>query len=434
MKKFVFLFLLIISFLIPSTILAVTVNSPKAILIDADTGRILYEKNAYESAYPASTTKILTAILTLENCELDEVAKASYAAIMSVPSGGSIADIQVDEELTIENLLKALLICSGNDAANVLAEYIGGSIESFATMMNTRAKELGAKNTHFVNANGLHEEEHYSCAYDLAIFAKYAMDNFPVFRDIVATSHFRLPATNKYSSDDRYFLNSNQLIIPNSTNSSKNYYYPYATGLKTGYTSAAKNCLVASATKDNVSLICVILGATQSDSGVSYRYTDAKTLLDFGFDELVSNKIIEAGTLVDTIEVDGAKKDANTVDIIAETDLVTTINRSDLYTKFEETIEIDENITAPITAGDILGKITYHIYNKDYTINLIAKNDVEKKPNFFAGFFKGIGKIIGISLILAMGLFCIKVYAKMVEQKRKRRKISSVYRYNNRFR
>lgn len=434
MKKFLFVILLTMLLLIPSQIWAVTVNSPNAILIDADTGRILYEKNAYESAYPASTTKILTAILTLENCELDEVAKASYAAIMSVPSGGSIANIQVDEELTIENLLKALLICSGNDAANVLAEYIGGSIESFASMMNTRAKELGAQNTHFVNANGLHEDDHYSCAYDLAIFAKYAMDHFPVFRDIVATSHFRLPASNKYTSDDRYFLNSNQLIIPNSSNSSKNYYYPYATGLKTGYTSAAKNCLVASATKDNVSLICVILGATQSDSGVSYRYTDAKALLDFGFDELVSNKFLDAGTVVDTVEVSNAKKGENTLELVTEKDLIATINRTDLYTEFEKTITIQENITAPISAGDVLGTITYHIYDHDFSVNLVAKNSIEKKANLFAGFFKGAGKILGIFCILAVLLFCLKVYAKMVAQKRRRRKISSVYRYNSRFR
>ena len=298
MRKYIYILLTLIILLIPTNIFAITVNSPEAILIDADTGRILYEKNAYDNAYPASTTKILTAILTLENCKMDETVKASYKAIMSVPIGGSIANIQVDEEISVENLLKCLLICSGNDAANVLAEHIGGSLDSFATMMNTRAKELGAQNTHFVNANGLHDENHYSCAYDLAIFAKYAMDNFP---ELVSTIRFRLPASNKYSTDDRYFLNSNQLIVPNSSSSKKNYYYQYATGIKTGFTTPAKNCLVASAEKDNTSLICVILGAGQDETGVSYRYTDAKACLEYGLERGVSNKIEEENTAIKSV-------------------------------------------------------------------------------------------------------------------------------------
>ena len=163
MKKIIYLLLFLI-ILIPSQIFALSVNCENVILIDADTGRVLYEKNAYSQAYPASTTKILTAILTLENTKLTEYIQASYAAVMSVPIGGSNAAIQVGEKLTVEELLKALMISSGNDAANILAEHIGGSTESFATMMNTRAKELGCLSTNFVNANGLHNENHFSTA------------------------------------------------------------------------------------------------------------------------------------------------------------------------------------------------------------------------------------------------------------------------------
>lgn len=431
MKKYIYILLILIILLIPTNILAVTVNSPKAILIDADTGRILYEKNAYDEAYPASTTKILTAILTLENCEMNEMVKASYKAIMSVPAGGSIANIQVDEEISVENLLKCLLICSGNDAANVLAEHIGGSIDSFATMMNTRAKELGAQNTNFVNANGLHDENHYSCAYDLAIFAKYAMDNFPEFRELVSTIRFRLPASNKYSTDDRYFLNSNQLIVPNSSSSKKNYYYQYATGIKTGFTTPAKNCLVASAEKDNVSLICVILGATQDDSGVSYRYTDAKTLFEYGFEQIVSNTIIDENTVLQKVEVKNAVKDENELELVTEKGITTTINRDDLYSDFNSIIEINENITAPISKGDVLGKITYHIYDKDYSVNLVANSDIEKKADVILGIFKTVGKTLAIFGILATLLFAIRVYNRV---KRKKKNTYNVYRYNRRFR
>ena len=431
MKKFIYILSLLVIFLIPTNVFAVSVNSPNAILIDANTGRVLYEKNAYDSAYPASTTKILTAILTLENCNLDDTVKASYKAIMSVPSGGSIANIHVDEELTVEDLLKSLLICSGNDAANVLAEHIGGSLESFATMLNTRATELGAKSTNFVNANGLHDENHYSCAYDLAIFAKYAMDNFPEFREIVGTIRFRLPATNKYGSDDRYFLNSNQLIVPNSANSKKNYYYQYATGIKTGFTTPAKNCLVASASKDNVSLICVILGASQDESGVSYRYTDAKELFEYGFNELVSSTIIEENTLIKEVEVKNAIKNENIVKLVAEKSLVTSINRNDLYKEFEPIIEIKEDITAPIFKGDVLGTLTYTIYDEDFSINLIAENDVEKKSDVILGIIKWIGKILGIFAGLSLLLIIIRASNK---SKRKKRNSYNVYRYNKRFR
>ena len=324
-----------------------------------------------------------------------------------------------------------MLICSGNDAANVLAEHIGGSLDSFATMMNTRAKELGAQNTHFVNANGLHDENHYSCAYDLAIFAKYAMDNFPEFRELVSTIRFRLPASNKYSTDDRYFLNSNQLIVPNSSSSKKNYYYQYATGIKTGFTTPAKNCLVASAEKDNTSLICVILGAGQDETGVSYRYTDAKALFEYGFEQVVSNTIVEENTAIKSVEVKDAIKDKNTVELVTEKGLTTTIDRNDLYEKFEPIIEIDENITAPVSKGEVLGKATYHIYDKDYTINLIASNDVEKKADVILGIFKVTGKTLIIFGILATLLFAVRVWNK---SKRRKKTAYNVYRYNRRFR
>ena len=263
MKKFIFYLLIIILTLISTQVFAFSVNSPYAILIDANTGRVIYEKNASDKTFPASTTKILSAILVLENCDLSEEVTASYAAVMSIPSGASHAEIRVGETFTVEDLLTASLIQSANDATNILAEYVGGSIDSFVSMMNTRAKELGLTNSNFVNPHGLHDSNHYSSASDLAKLYRYAsceMSNKDVFNEIVSTVRFKLPATSIYSHDT-YFTNTNQLIVPNNSSSSKNYYYKYATGGKTGYTSQAKNCLVASATKDGVNLIAVVLGA-----------------------------------------------------------------------------------------------------------------------------------------------------------------------------
>ena len=234
-----------------------SVYSPACILIDADSGKILYSKNANTKMYPASTTKIMTAILTLENCKLDDVAIASHNAVYSIPYGYSVATIQEGEELTIEQLLNVLLIPSANDAAVVLAEHIAGSVEAFSDMMNSKAVELGCKNTHFVNPNGIHDEEHYSTAYDLALIGKYAMQ-FDTFRTIVQKTSYSLPKTNKYDKEDRLFNTTNDLIKKNYSSSPTNYYYQYATGAKTGYTDAAKSCIVATATKDDI--CCSSLG------------------------------------------------------------------------------------------------------------------------------------------------------------------------------
>lgn len=161
------------------------------------TGKILYEKDAHKKMYPASTTKIMTAILALENRSLTDTANVSYNAIFTVPVGYSNANLQLDETLTYEQLLHVLLIPSANDAANVIAEDIAGSVESFSSMMNTKAREIGCENTNFVNANGVHNENHYSTAYDLALIGKYAMEN-ETFRKIVSTVRYTLPVTNKW--------------------------------------------------------------------------------------------------------------------------------------------------------------------------------------------------------------------------------------------
>ena len=199
-----------------------SVYSPACILIDADSGKILYSKNANTKMYPASTTKIMTAILTLENCKLDDVAIASHNAVYSIPYGYSVATIQEGEELTIEQLLNVLLIPSANDAAVVLAEHIAGSVEAFSDMMNSKVVELGCKNTHFVNPNGIHDEEHYSTAYDLALIGKYAMQ-FDTFRTIVQKTSYSLPKTNKYDKEDRLFNTTNDLIKKNYSSSPTNY-------------------------------------------------------------------------------------------------------------------------------------------------------------------------------------------------------------------
>ena len=263
--------------------------SPCIAMLEEDTGDILYDKKAFEKMYPASTTKIMTAILTIENCNLYDATTVSYNAIASVPSSYTRANLQVGEVLTIEDLLYATLIPSANDAANVLAEHIGGSIESFATMMNTKASEIGCKNTNFTNPSGVHNENHYTTAYDLALIARYAM-GLEEFRKVVSTTSYVLPDTDWYNADlsiyngIRKFNNSNALIKPEF----KNDYYEFATGIKTGYTNASKDCVVASAKKDNVEFIIVVLGAGNLENGRRQKYVDCINLFNFAFDNYTS--------------------------------------------------------------------------------------------------------------------------------------------------
>ncbi len=385
MKKRICILLLLLFLWIPTIQYALSVNCEEVLLIDAATGRTLFEKDAMKQAYPASTTKIMTAILTLENLSLNEQLTASYSAVMSVPVGGSNVAIQVGESFTVKELLQALLIASGNDAANVLAEKIGGSTESFATMMNTRAVELGCTQTNFVNANGLHNENHYSCAYDLAILYRYAWDNFPTFREIVSTVQFRLPVTEKYTKDDRVFVNTNRMLIPSSGSDNQNYYYEYITGGKTGYTREAKNCLVASASKNGFHLIVVVLGGTQDEKGVSYRFTDAKNLFEYGFSNLSKETIVKKDAILETIKIENAPESNQLLTIVAADSLTVTLDLKDITNAYLPVITLKEALEAPIEKGDIIGKATYTIYNTPYEINLVASNSISKQEFHLIG-------------------------------------------------
>lgn len=444
MKKFFLLifFILILS----SNVFAVEINSPRAILIDIDTGRVLFQKNAYEACYPASTTKVLTAILVLENCNLDEMVTASATAVNSVYANGTTASIQPGEELSVRDLLSTMLIHSANDAAYVLAEHVGGSIESFVSMMNARAKELGAKSTFFVNPNGLPSTSHKCSAYDMALFARFAMQNFPVFREIVSTVNYSLPITEKYTelymneypdakSVVRYLnTTTNHLINPNRTA----YYYEYATGIKTGYTDAAANCIVASAKKDGVELIVVILGA----SGWTNLRKDAVDLFEYGFGILKSEPLTVSGTVMKTITIDNGEKDANTLDVLMEDTIYVTLHAMEDARNYTPTIEINPNLSAPITFGEVVGTATYDVNGVQYTSNLIAGNNVALKVPVIetagnvvknTAFF--ILKLILWLFVAFVVLIILLVFLKAyIMTKKQRRRSRQRYIYNNRFR
>ena len=381
-KKFniciLIIFLTISNLFLGNTCLANTpeINSEAAILIENKTGNVLFEKNSTKKMYPASTTKIMTAILAIENCDLNEIATVSKEAVYSVPSGYTTARLVVGEEISREDLLYALMLNSANEAANVIAEHISGSVDEFAILMTEKAKELGCNNTNFKNANGMHNEDHYTTAEDLAKITKYCMKN-ETFKKIVSTQKYYLPSTNKYSNSDRLMTNTNILIQPNSK-----YYYKYAIGVKTGYTTQAGNCLVSFSNNEGVELICVTLKASSRTDESSYRFNDNKNLFEFGYNNFSNQTIIKSNTVINTITVPNATKESKNLNIITKEDINDYISNEINLEKLKPEIKINENIKAPLYAGDILGKISYEMNGKTYSTDLIAETTVYTKQNY----------------------------------------------------
>lgn len=352
------------------------VYAPSAILMDMDTGKVLYEKNIDEKMYPASITKVLTAIIVLENCSLEEIATVSYDAVMGVDFGYVSANLQIGEELTVEQLLNLLMVSSSNDAANVLAEHVSGSNSSFAEIMNEKAVEIGCKNTHFINPSGAHDENHYSTAYDLALIGRYAM-NIPKFRELAKKTFYQLDATNKYSNTDRIFTTTNELLVSNNNNRSDNYYYKYATGIKTGFTTPAGNCLMASCEKDGFSFISVVLGDGQTKEGLSARYIDTKNLFEYGYSSYSLKQLAKKGSVIQTVNIDNATNDTKRLDLIIDDDIYATVSAANLNTSITPRIELDGELKAPILKNAIVGKIYYEVDGITYSANLLANNDVK---------------------------------------------------------
>lgn len=377
-----------------------------AYVVEPDTGKIIYEKNAHEKMYPASTTKILTALVVMEKCELTEKAVVSQRALSLVPEGYSNAGLQVGEEHTIETLLYALLLPSANEAANVLAEHVSGSVEDFVELCNTRAKELGCETLHFVNTNGIHDSNHYCSAYDLYLIAKECR-KYDIFNKIVKTKSFTVPATKIHPASDRIFKNTNELL------QSGKYYYAYCTGIKTGHTTQAGECLVASSSYNNIELISVVLGGKElNSSGYNERFYDTKQLYEFIYDNYSIKDIANYGDVVAEINVGKATEETKKLDVMVDTDISTIIPNSIDKDNIKISISIDENIVAPIEKNQVLGKITYNADGLVYTTNLIASHSVEKIPY-------GIYNIIVVSVIGVILLIFIILKSKF----KKRRKI-----------
>lgn len=351
-----------------------SIDAKAYILIDSKTGQVICEYNADQKVYPASTTKIMTAILGIENADPEQVMTVSQYAIDNIGPGGMHVGLLNGEQLKFKDLLNALLVRSANETSYVIAENIGPTPEAFFERMNERARELGATNTNFVNPCGMDTDEagknHLSTARDLSLMAKHAM-TLPLFRETVIKTSFTLPPTNMHS--EAYTLASTNKLFYGKYSSK---YYSEVTGIKTGFTSRAAFNLVSSAkNEDGMELISVILGCPSSE-GI---YEESKQLLEYGFKSYSIQNLVAANSFVSNIPVADASYNPN-LDLVSAEGLKCALpNTPGVWDVITNDIKINDNISAPIKKGAVLGTVEYKL--DDVTlgkVNLIASRDVEK--------------------------------------------------------
>ena len=392
-----------------------------AIIIDAKTGTILYDKNMHVQKEPASTTKIMTGILALENLSLDEVVTIDEETAKT--RGCSIA-LDIGEEITVKELLYAMFLESANDSAMALAKAVAGSVKDFAIMMNDRAIELGAENTNFLNPHGLHTEGHLTTAYDLAMMAKYALEN-QTFRDYVTTHKHVIPPTNK--KEERPIVTTNILLNDTGTYINVNGVkriakYEGLTGIKTGSTPEAGGCLVASAVRGDTELIAVSLASTYEG-----RFGDCVALLDWGFENYHTVKTVSKGEVISTVDVKrGAVK---TVDVVAAEDGFGTLGLNKGAEELTKVFKLEEGLTAPVKKGDHLGTVDY-FYGDILvgSVEAVAGADVEEGGilSIFGITNKTANKIyivigIVVALIVAAAVGLISIRRKNKRKAKQRR-------------
>ena len=355
------------------------IQAKAALLVDANTGAIVYAKNEHQELYPASLTKIMTALLVVEAIDkgqlsLDQEVTAS-STIESLDTDGSTANIKPGEIMTVEQLLYCMLVVSANEACVILAEAVSGSVDAFVDQMNEKAQALGCENTHFVNPTGLHDSQHYTSAWDLYLITKEALTHKDFVR-ISDTGDITLPATNLHEA--RALHSTNYLI---SVWRSRGYINKNAHGIKTGSTSEAGHCLVSSAAKGSLSFISVVLGCdrlTLEDGEIrTMSFYETNRLFQWGFDNFSYKTILTADEYPKEVAVSLSKIDHVTVHPARDVEI---LMPNDLEPEdLERTITLNSDpVEAPITTGDKLGTIQLSYQGTVYaTEDLLALNDVE---------------------------------------------------------
>ena len=379
MKKFMLFLILLFVFITPISAEDLTLNAKSSILIEASTGKILYEKNKDERYAPASMTKMMSLVIIMDNIyngnlRLDEMIKTSKNAS---GMGGSQIFLKEGEEMSVDDMLKGITIGSANDATVALAERIAGSEEAFVKIMNEYAKKLGLKNTHFKNCTGLDENDHYSSAYDMSVIARELVKHDKILNySSIYETYLRSDTDNKF-----WLVNTNKLVR----------FYKGVDGLKTGYTDTAGYCLTATINKDNMRVIAVVMGEDSSTT----RNSEVSGLLDYAYNLYKKDTYITKEEVLGNAKVEkGNVEYANIVTI----DDISIINKKE-YKRGEIKFELDlKYLKAPIKKGDVVGKIKV-IENG----NIISEADVTvdkniDKAGYFTMFIRNLKEIISANV------------------------------------
>lgn len=391
-----------------------------AILYELNTDTVLLEQDADARLYPASTTKLMTALVAMEYGNPEDIITVPAEAVDGLFELGSASYLLAGEEISFMDLMEYMLIASGNDAANAMAIHISGSISAFADLMNNRAQELGCTNTHFVNPHGLHDEEHYTSARDLLRIAKAAMQN-PTIAEIVAKDEVVLPITNKHPQTTTKYT-TNYLISRKST---REYYYEGAIGIKTGTTTPAGLCLVAACVKGDYTYYTVVLGAEKGENGERNQFIETAKLFDYGAENFSQQVMLSSSEPIAEVPVRLSNEKDSVVVTPSENItamLPNAFETSDLTMKYT----VEESVAAPVQAGDVLGKLTVSYEGKTWQLDLVASSDAARSTVLYildriTGFFASTAFKIIVASIVAL-IVILVVYVILVNRRRAKRR------------
>lgn len=382
-----------------------------AILYSLDTGDILYSKNADEKVYPASLTKMLSAIVLIENTpDLDkEILTYTNEANNEILGTGSVVvGLKIGEQITARQALSLLLISSGGDVAYAIAHHYGGNTDGFVALMNEKAKEIGLASSHFGNPVGLHDDETYTTGSDILTLTKYALKH-EVFKEVTSTVRYTLAPTNMCSKE-RHYSTTNFL-----TNPTTNYYYQYAKGVKTGFTTEAGRCVVSTASYNGYNYLCVIMGCENKD-GRRHEFMDSRNLYRWAFNNFEYKSLLDTTKPITEIEVE-LSLETDHIPLYAEQNLAKIFPKNaDTSTITIKPNLISDTIDAPIKAGTVLGTADI-IYSEEKigTVNLVAGEAVNSSFILVvARFFKNIFTSTAFKIILAIIGIAILVYIAMI--------------------
>ena len=401
--------------------------SDEVYLENLNAGAVVYEKNSNKRSYPASTTKIMTFIITAEN--VSDLENTSVTIKQDIISGLDLESTvmglssHIGEKVSVKDLLYGLMLPSGNDAALVLADYVGGGISGFVEKMNAKAAELGCKNTHFANPHGLYDTNHYSTAHDMALIAKHAM-KIKGFMDICNTVY--------YTPDGFKTLHNTNYMLDSEAEGGQ-YYYQYTKGIKTGYLDEAGKCLVTSSDKNGDKYLCVCLGAAFSYAeNVNYAMKDSAKLYDWAYKNLGVQTLYSPSNSLASVDVKYVRN-VKTLEAVPEKEISAFLPNNYDKKKLKVEINCPEQVDAPVAQGDMLGTVSVKYEDLDLGVtNLVAAEDVERDISPLEVFVtEHMQLIIIVSAVLVLIIVLLIVFISVRRKARRRSRASKGRRFRD---